>query len=85
MFRYFPPNLFLDQFKYSLIKPTMDKNLYYKPFLENQWKPTNKHIKARMTTFTKAKLKKSDDQTNIDKFRVTANITEYQNIKINLL
>ena len=29
-----------------------------------------------MTTFIKAKLKKSDDQTNIDKYRVTANITE---------
>ena len=31
-----------------------------------------------MTTFIKAKLKKSDDQTNIDKYRVAANITEYQ-------
>ncbi len=30
------------------------------------------------------KLKKSDDQTNIDKFRVVANITEYHIIKINL-
>ena len=30
-----------------------------------------------MTTFIKAKLKKSDDQTNIDKYRVVANITEY--------
>ena len=30
-----------------------------------------------MITFTKAKLKKSDDQTNIDKYRVSANITEY--------
>ena len=28
-------------------------------------------------TFTKAKLKNSDDQTNIDKYRVAANITEY--------
>ncbi len=27
--------------------------------------------------FTKAKLKKSDYQTNIDKYRVAANITEY--------
>ncbi len=26
------------------------------------------------TTFTKVNLKKSDDQTNIDKYRVTANI-----------
>ncbi len=33
-----------------------------------------------MTTFIKAKLKKSDDQTNIDKYRVAANITEYHNI-----
>ena len=31
----------------------------------------------RMTTFIKAKLKKSDYQ-NIVKFRVAANITEYQ-------
>ncbi len=29
-----------------------------------------------MTTFIKAKLNKSDDQTNIDKNRVAANITE---------
>ena len=31
-----------------------------------------------MTTFIKAKLEKSDDQMNIDKYRVAANITEYQ-------
>ncbi len=30
-----------------------------------------------MTTFLKAKSKKSDDQTNIEKYRVTANITNY--------
>ena len=30
-----------------------------------------------MTTFIKTKLKKSNDQTNIDKYRVAANITEY--------
>ena len=30
-----------------------------------------------MTTFIKVKLKKSDDQTNIDKYRVAANIKEY--------
>ena len=30
-----------------------------------------------MTTFIKTKFKKSDDQTDIDKYRVTANITEY--------
>ncbi len=34
---------------------------------------------TRMTTFTKMKFKKSDDQTNIDNYRVTANIPEYQN------
>ncbi len=34
-------------------------------------------MKTRMTTFIKAKLKKSDDQTNIDKYRVAENITEY--------
>ncbi len=38
-----------------------------------------------MTTFIKVKLKKSDNKTNIDKYRVAANITE-NNIptKINL-
>ena len=36
-----------------------------------------KYIKTRMTTFIKSKFKKSDDQTNIDKYRVAANITEY--------
>ncbi len=30
-----------------------------------------------MTTFEKAKIKKSDDPTNIDKYRVAANITKY--------
>ena len=30
-----------------------------------------------MTTFMKTKLKKSDDQTSIDKYRLAANITEY--------
>ncbi len=30
-----------------------------------------------MATFLKAKLKKSDDQTNIDKYRVAATLTEY--------
>ena len=30
-----------------------------------------------MTTFIKTKLKKSDEQKNIDKYRVAANITEY--------
>ena len=30
-----------------------------------------------MTTFTKTKFKKSNDQRNIDKYRVAANITEY--------
>ena len=33
--------------------------------------------RTRMTTFIKAKLKNSDDQTNIDKYRVAPNITEY--------
>ena len=36
-----------------------------------------------MTTFIKTKFKISDDQTNIDKYRLAANITEYH-IKINL-
>ncbi len=30
-----------------------------------------------MTTFIKTKFKKSDDQTNIDKYRLAANIIEY--------
>ena len=32
---------------------------------------------TRMTIFIKAKLKKSNNHTNIEKFRVTANVTEY--------
>ncbi len=38
-----------------------------------------------MTAFMKAQIKKSDDQTNIDNYRVTANITVYHirtNIKV---
>ena len=31
-----------------------------------------------MTTITKVKLKKSNDQTNIDTYRVATNITKYQ-------
>ena len=30
-----------------------------------------------MATYIKAKLNKSDNQTDIDKYRVAANITEY--------
>ena len=30
-----------------------------------------------MTTFIKTKFKKSDDQANIDKYRVAANVKEY--------
>ncbi len=30
-----------------------------------------------MTTFIKTEFKKSDDQTNIEKYRILANITEY--------
>ena len=36
--------------------------------------------KTRMTTFIKTKFKKSYEQTNIDKYGVTANIIEYPNI-----
>ena len=39
-----------------------------------------KAIKTRMTTLKKAKFKKSDDQKNIDKYRVASIITEYHNI-----
>ncbi len=37
---------------------------------------TNTNL-TRMTTFIKTKFKKSDDQTNIDNYRVSANIKEY--------
>ncbi len=30
-----------------------------------------------MTTFINAKVRQSDDQTNIDKYRVAANVAEY--------
>ena len=40
--------------------------------------------KTKITTFIKTKLKISDDQTNIDKYRLAANITEY-NIKSKLI
>ncbi len=33
-----------------------------------------------MTSFIKAKLKKLDDHTNIDKYRVAANTAEYYHI-----
>ncbi len=36
--------------------------------------------KTKKTTFIIAKLKKSDDQTYIHKYRVAANITEYHSI-----
>ncbi len=38
--------------------------------------------KTRMTTFIKTKFNISDDQTNIAKYKLAANITEYQNIII---
>ncbi len=34
-------------------------------------------MSTRMTIFIKTKFKKSYDQTNIDKYRVAANITDY--------
>ncbi len=34
------------------------------------------YLKARMTTLMTTKLKKSDDQTSIDKYKIAANITE---------
>ncbi len=39
-------------------------------------------IKTRMTTFIETKFKISNDQMNIDKYRLAANITEYH-IEIN--
>ena len=40
------------------------------------------YIETRMTTFIKTKFKISDDQTNIDKNRLAADITEYHIIKM---
>ncbi len=37
---------------------------------------------TRMTIFIKTKFKISDDQTNIDKYRLTANITVYHILSI---
>ncbi len=37
-----------------------------------------KYYENEMITFIKAKFKKLDDPTNIDKYRVAANVTEYQ-------
>ena len=34
-------------------------------------------ILTRMTTFIKTKFKISDDQTNVEKYRIAANNTEY--------
>ena len=34
-------------------------------------------MKTRMTTFIKTKFNISDDQTNINKYRLATNITEY--------
>ncbi len=41
------------------------------------------NIKTRMATFVKTKFTKSDDQKNIGKFRLAANITDYHIISIN--
>ena len=41
-----------------------------------------RHLKTRMTTFIKTKFRKSDDQPNIDKYRVAPNITEYHIINL---
>ena len=38
--------------------------------------PATKLNKSRVTAFIKKKFKISDDQTNIDKYRLAANITE---------
>ena len=40
---------------------------------------------TRMTTFIKTKFKKLDDQTNINKYRVAANLTEYHILSISSL
>ena len=37
---------------------------------------------TRMTTFIKVKLEKTNDQANIDKYRVAANITEFHISKL---
>ena len=40
--------------------------------------------KTRIKTFIKAKLKNSDDQMNIDKYRVAAELIEYH-IKMHII
>ena len=42
------------------------------------WKLLQFMIKTRMTTIIETKLKKFDNQTNIDNYRVAVNNTEYQ-------
>ena len=43
------------------------------------WQNHNKQetIRIRMAAFMKTKFNKSDDQTNIEKYRIAANIIEY--------
>ena len=43
------------------------------------------YTKIRMTTFIKTKFKKSNNQTNIGKYRVATNITEYHIIQKKIL
>ncbi len=43
-----------------------------------------KYIQTSMTTFIKKKIKRPDDQTNIVKYKVAANIRDFTFIKINL-
>ena len=54
---------------------------FYILFPQGQVWPWTMHLCniTRMIKFIKTKLKKSDDQTSVDKYRLTANIIEYHN------
>ena len=73
---------------YKVTESVKRKFIEHNLFVTNKYKTTkwiflHLHIYlielflTRMATFIKAKLKKSDDQTNIGNYRVAANITEY--------
>ena len=57
--------------------------LWSKP--EKGTKTHPKMPKKRVTTFIETKIKISDDQTNIDKYRLATNIREYHIISISIL
>ncbi len=58
--------------------------MYIRIFYVVQLIKHSNYTLTRMTTFIKTKFKKSDDQTNINKYRVPENITESYHIKFSL-